>query len=122
MARPLDEISNMPQMSAAFSGWMSKITLRIITQSVVDGLVEEDERSITFQGTIQPLSPQKTMLKPEGQRSWKWLQIHCLQGSLNLRTNDRIVYNNEIFKVMDILDYSLNNYVEYHAVKDYQDE
>lgn len=121
-AKPLNQSSGMPQMAAAFRGWMTTIILRRVTQPIVDGLVTELIEDITFRGTIQPLSPQKTALKPEGQRAWKWMQIHCLTGATNLVTNDRIIYNGELFKVMDILDYKLNNYIEYHLVKDYQNE
>jgi hypothetical protein len=117
---PLNQSNGMPQMGAAFRGWMSSITLTRVTQSIEDGLVETREQKISFQGTVQPLSPQKTALKPEGQRAWKWLQIHCFTGGTNLATNDKIIYNGELFKVMDILDYKLNNYIEYHITADYQ--
>ncbi len=121
-ATPLNQLTGMPKMRAAFAGWKSNITLRVITQTIVDGLVTVDDKDITFKGTIQPLSPQKTALKPEGQRAWRWLQIHCAEGNKNLATNDRIVYAGEVYKVMDILDYSLNGYIEYHATQDFQNE
>ncbi len=107
-------------MGAAFAGWMKPITLIRITQSITDGLVTDNEASITFQGTIQPLSPRMIALKPEGQRAWEWLQIHAFAGSLNLDDNDRISYNDKRFKVMATNDYSLNNYIEYHVVRDYE--
>lgn len=117
---PLNQSTGMPQMASAFRGWMTSITITRVTQSVENGLVETREQKISFQGTVQPLSPQKTALKPEGQRAWKWLQIHCFTSDVNLATNDKIIYNGELFKVMDILDYRLNNYIEYHIVADYQ--
>lgn len=111
----------MPQMRAAFGGWTTKITMIKRSQSVVNGLVIETDHPLTFKGTVQPLSPRSLMLKPEGQRSWTWLQVHCLASTaLNLKPNDRVVFNGELFKVMADLDYSLNNYIEYHLVKDYQ--
>ncbi len=119
-AKPLNRSGGMPQMAAAFRGWQTTVVLRRIAQKIVDGLVVDYNQDISFKGTVQPLSPQKTMLKPEGQRAWKWLQIHCFTGTTNLVTNDRIIYNGQIFKVMDILDYKLNNYIEYHACADYQ--
>lgn len=106
-------------MGAAFLNWFKRISVVKIVQSVVDGLVVETETAITFEGVIQPLSPEKIELKPEGQRSWVWLQIHCKAGSLNLNDNDKIVYNGNRLKVMGKLDYSLNGFVEYHAVQDY---
>lgn len=114
------KISGMPQMQSAFSGWMTTFVLNVITQSTVDGFVVESTTPITYKGTVQPLSPEQTALKPDGQRSWEWLQIHVLTGQNNLKTNDRVVYNEKPFKVMSVKDYTLNNYVEYHLVADYE--
>lgn len=120
MATKLNELNGMPQMEAAFAGWASVITLKVITQTIVDGFVTDSESNISFQGVIQPLSPNKLYFKPEGQRSFEWLQIHCLNREINLNTNDRIVYNNKRYKVMAKSDYGLNNYIEYHAIEDYE--
>lgn len=121
MPKKLNEINFMPQMKAAFAGWFSTITLTQIAQVVnADGYMEEKETNIVFKGVIQPMSAEELMLKPDGQRSFEWLQIHCLAGSLNLKTNDRIVYNTRIYKVMSVKDYSLNNYIQYDIVEDFQ--
>lgn len=122
MAKKLNEISQMPQMNAAFSGWLNDIVLTVIAQSIGDdGFVSDDSRQITYKGTIQPLSPEQINNKPDGQRSFKWLQIHAFAGTLNLKTNDRIVYSGTSYKVMGIYDYSLNNYIEYHVIEDFRD-
>lgn len=120
MPKPLNQQSGMPQMQAAFSGWTSKITLTARIQGVRDGLVCYIEKPVSFQGVIQPLSPRSIQLKPEGQRDWTWLQIHALAGKLNLTTNDQITYNGTIYKIMAVLDYSLNGYIEYHVANEYQ--
>jgi hypothetical protein len=122
MAAPLNQISGMPQMSAAFAGWTIPITLSRITQAVVDGFVTESSTSLTIQGTWQPLKPQEIALKPEGQRSWSWFDLHCEGSALHFDTNDRIVRDGIRYKIMAVKDYTLNNYSEYHLVLDYQDE
>jgi hypothetical protein len=114
-------LSGMPQMRAAFSGWMQPVKLRRVTQSVCDGLVTDNIQDIIFRGTIQPLSPKQIALKPDGQRAWEWLQIHCLESIADLNINDRIVFNGKFYKIMGQFGYSLNNYIEYHCVRDYQD-
>lgn len=133
-------------MGPAFAGWGSAITVFKRTQDVLDGLVNYGNPSvwdqpeqqfdvpgesfdtpippftkITFNGVIQPLNPKLIALKPEGQRAWEWLQIHCFSGALNLDTNDVIIYNQKNFKVMGVNDYSLDGYIEYHCIRDYQD-
>lgn len=110
----------MPKMTAVFSGWTSAITLKVISETNVDGFITTTDIDYTFKGIIQPLSPEQIQLKPEGQRSWQWVQIHCVSGDLNLKTNDRIEYNGQKYKVMNILDYSLNGFIEYHAIQDYE--
>lgn len=119
MVKKLNQQSGMPQMNATFAGWMNKVTLTVITQTIVAGFVTEAKKQVTFQGVIQPLSPKQIALKPEGQRAWKWLQIHCKIGSLVLDTGDKIVFNGKKYKIMGYLDYSLNNFYEYHAIEDY---
>lgn len=119
--KKLNQLSGMPQMGRAFAGWMKKITLQRRVQAIVDdGFQSYVDTDFTFDGVIQPLSPKQIMLKPEGQRAWTWLQVHCFSGNLNLNTNDQIIYNGDLFKVMAELDYSLNGYIEYHLIKDYQ--
>ena len=115
----INQISSMPKMGLAFNGWQNTITLKIITQTVTNGLITQQEVTKTFKGVIQPLSPKEINLKPEGQRAFAWLQIHCFSGDLNLNVNDRIFYNNKTYKLMAILDYSLNNYIEYHLTEDF---
>jgi len=83
MVDTLDALSGMPQTFAAFQGWTKQITLEVTSQTVVNGFIEDATRNYTFEGTIQPLSPKKIMLKPEGQRAFEWLQIHCLASSLD---------------------------------------
>ena len=117
---PLNKLSGMPQMQGAFAGWTSKITLDVRTQTVKDGIVCNIDKTVTFQGVIQPLSAKAISLKPEGQRAWQWLQIHCVSGSLNLDVNDLIVFNGIKYKIMAQNDYSLNGYIEYHSIYDYQ--
>jgi hypothetical protein len=112
--------SGMPQISAAFSGWTSRLTLIKETETVTNGIVSKQQLPISFYGTIQTLSPRAIVLKPEGQRSWTWLQIHCSANATTLIPNDRIIWNGDKYKVMEMKDYRLNNYVEYHIIRDYQ--
>lgn len=111
-----------PKIRSAMNGWMQRMTLTKITeQRVVDGLVQNVEKSFTLRGTIQPLNPRQIELKPEGQRAWQWLQIHVKASHASLlQPNDIIKYLGKTYKIMGQNDYSLNGYVEYHAVKDYQ--
>ncbi len=118
--KTLDQMTGMPQMGAAFSNWTTKITLKRIAQKIIDGLVSEETENITFQGVVQPLSAKQLALKPEGDRAFQWLQIHCLTTTQDLVTNDRIEYAGQKYKIMNVWNWQLNNFIEYHAVEDFQ--
>lgn len=120
-ARPLNFGSGMPNVSAALNGWQRAITLQKRTQ-IVDGYggITFTLVNFTFMGTVQPLQAKQIELKPEGQRSWTWLQIHIQQPGFSLTTNDEILINGTIFKVMGQKDYTENGYIEYHCAYEYQ--
>lgn len=119
---PLNQQSGMPQMAAAFRNWMITLYLIRIEQRVTEGFVEQVETPIRVQGTWQPLSPDEIKLKPDGQRSWEWIDLHIVGKTMVFATNDRVSRDGIRYKVMAVKDWTLNNYSEYHLVLDYQDE
>ncbi|MBQ2175365.1 MAG: hypothetical protein II453_09960 [Alphaproteobacteria bacterium] len=113
-------LTGMPNMANTLNGWETTITLVKVIQNIVEGDRVISETNITFQGVIQPLRTEQLMAKPENMRSWEWLWIHVKSGSLNLMTGDKIRFNNKLYKVMGVKDYSLNGFVEYEIVRDYE--
>lgn len=113
--------SGMPNMAQTLTGWESPLTLVKITQNVVDGDVVQTETKINFLGCWQPLRDDQLQFKPEGQRSWAWYWIHAKSGTLNLQTQDKIIFQGKRYKVMSVKDYSLNGYIEYEVILDYQE-
>ena len=111
----------MPVIQSAFIGWEIPITLLKVTTVLVEGDLVTTQSPINFLGTQQPLMPKKLIVSAQGQRYWSWLMIHTRfrLGSV-IDDNDRINYNGKQFKVMLTNDYTLNGYLEYHLVEDYQ--
>ena len=115
-------LTGFPQMANTLNGWEVPISIIKITQSIVDGDVVKGEEQIDFMGVWQPLRDEELQSKPEGQRSWEWYWIHAKSGALNLQTQDKIKFQGKRFKVMAVKDYSLNGFVEYHIVRDYEEK
>lgn len=109
----------IPKIQVALNGWESPITLVKITSSLVDYEKVTVRTEINFQGVVQPLTAEALQLKPLETRSWEWLMIHT-RTSTEIFTGDLIEYNGNEYKVMFENDYSLNNYYEYHLVKNYE--
>lgn len=120
MAKLLNEITGQPQVGGTLNGWLSRVMIGIIRQSINNGLPVDIESKFGFVGMIQPLSPRKLELKPEGLRAFKWLQIYCPAGQLELKEGDKFTYQGERFKLMADSDFRLNGYVEYHVIKDFE--
>ena len=121
MPKKLNQIQGMPKMSVAFSGWKSQITLVVLSNAInANGFNVPTETTISFRGTIQPLSAEALELKPDAQRSFEWLQIHVETSDPNytvLSVGDEIQYNDKPYRVKGKKDYTLNNYVEFHAME-----
>lgn len=111
----------MPQMSDTLTGWQVPLTLEQVFQDIVEGDKVETTKLINFQGVWQPLRDEELQFKPEGQRSWEWIWIHAVSGSLNLETGDKVIFNQKRYKNMAVKDYSLNGYIEYQLVRDFED-
>ena len=116
----LKALSGMPQMQTALSGWEVPLTLVKVIQDIVDGDAVFTEQEINFLGCFQPLKDEELQFKPEGQRSWSWYWIHAKAGTLNLQTADKIIFNNKRYKVMSVKDYSLNGFIEYQIIRDFE--
>ena len=107
-------------MSNTLTGWEIPLTLEKITQSIVEGDRVTTTQRIDFLGVFQPLRQEQLQFKPEGERSWSWFWIHAKVGTLSLQTQDKIIFNNERYKIMAVKDYSLYGYIEYELIKDYE--
>ena len=58
-------------------------------------------------------------VKEEAQWSWDWYWFHTLQD-VKLTTNDRVYYKGIEYKIMAMKDYSDYGHIEYHCIKDWQ--
>lgn len=112
--------NGMPNMANTLNGWEIPLNLVKVTQKIVDGEANKSEELIRFMGVWQPLRDEELQFKPEGQRSWEWIWIHAKSGTLNLQTQDKVIFQNKKYKVMNVKDYSLNGFIEYQLVRDYE--
>lgn len=110
--------SGLPDMAGALDGWMQSYSIKVIIKEVVDFEVSETENSITFQGVVQPVSPRVIEQKPEGQRDWRWIQIHS-KTSLNASLDDKVIYDGVQYRIMQKSNYSHYGYFWYQLMEDY---
>ncbi len=109
----------LPNMSEALSGWMQPMKFGVICSQSIDGLVQEIVQWVNTKGVRQPFSAQKLMIKPEGQRAWRWETLHCLPDVL-LKPNDDVLFEGVKYRVMQKYDYKEYGYLQYDITQDFQ--
>lgn len=110
----------LPRPQLGINMWSQGAKAKVIRQ-VVDayGNVDNQTFFFNFDGVIQPLRPEEIKVKEEAQWSWDWYWFHTLQD-VQLTTNDRVFYKNVEYKIMAVKDYSDYGHIEYHCIKDWQ--
>ena len=125
MAKKINEISNTPQVGTTLKSWFYPITLQRLIISMVDFEAVKTPININTSGVIQPLSAEELKIKPEEQRSWEWLQVHC-ESNLQLTPEgpgvigDKVIYDGIRYRCLKRKNFKLYGYIEYHLVQDYE--
>lgn len=107
-----------PDVSGALFDWFQPMVFQALTKTVQGYQVVEDSLQYNFQGVIQPFTERQLMLKPEGQRAWTWFLLFA-QPSLVLQVDDVVDWLGRQTRVMSRKNYTLEGYVEYHLVQDW---
>lgn len=111
--------SSLPWVQNALNNWERNFIIQKVTITNIDFRAVETLINISFKGVVQIASSEELLIKPEGQRAWKWLMIHS-RIDLYLQKGEYIIYNNKKFRVMDLKDYSEYGYYEYQVAATYE--
>ena len=94
-----------PQMQNGVLAWEDVMQVQVITTTAVDfEAVENVEAVVKFDVMTTPMKAQKISRKPEGQRSWKWLDAYT---ETQVHKNDVLQDDNgDQYRVDSIYDWS----------------
>lgn len=109
---------SVPNVSGAMLDWFQPMTFDVVVKTTEGFIVYEEATPLDFQGVWQPLSGRQLLMKPEGQRDWNWFWLHA-EPSIQLSTDDVVVYLGVQYRVMTMKEYDLYGYREFHLVEDY---
>lgn len=120
MMAPKTLSNTLPRPQLGINMWSQGSQAKVVTQTVdTNGNVIDEYSYFNFDGVIQPLSPEEIKVKEEGQWSWDWYWFHT-KDTVQLKTNDIVMYKGHEYKIMAKKDYSDYGHVEYHCIKDWQ--
>ena len=111
-----------PQMAQVLYGWQTDITFIIKGKPVIDNngdVTFPYQRTINFQGVIQPYKPTHLEIRSYEQKRYKQYLIHTFT-KIALDAGDRIGYGIHTYKIIDLSDFYLNGYYEYQLVQDFE--
>lgn len=111
---------NLPNLQTAVMAWSSTIDVQLVCKSQENYKTVESLLLKRVRGVIQPYSVKQLNILPEGQRSWKWITLHC-DTTLDLKVDDIVIlYGQDRYRVMGLMDFKQYGYYEYHLVKGYE--
>lgn len=106
----------LPKMTAALGAWSTNFKFECITKSIENFQVVERKRIVDFKGVVVPLSPRQLEIKPEGQRAWRWLEIHA-KNCLAIKPDDEVIYKCVRYRVMAVHDWANYGYYRYEIAE-----
>ncbi|MBO7735904.1 MAG: hypothetical protein J6S67_25265 [Methanobrevibacter sp.] len=119
---PLSKSFNtLPNVSEVLPDWFQDLTFDVVTKTVVNYEIVESLTTIHTQGVRQPMAAQQLVIKPEGQRGWKWETIHCLPD-VKLNVDDIIIFDGVKYRVMSRWNWAEYGYLEYEICQAYDSQ
>lgn len=109
----------IPNVSRALRGWTKPQSVRIVTKTVVNHIIQQTAEVITLDMMLQPLQPEKLRRKPEEQRSWKWYSILVKASGRELKPDDQIVVGGIAYRIDSRQPWTDAGYRRYEATEDY---
>jgi hypothetical protein len=111
---------NLPQLTTAVIGWADHIMVGLVCKSQENFKTVESILTKRYKAVLQPLQTKQLMILPEGQRAWKWYQLHA-DPTLQLEVDDIVILDQGYrYRVMGRKDYSAYGYMEYELVRGYE--
>jgi hypothetical protein len=114
----LYETNDLPDVSGGVNMFLQSIKLGMITKKQIAGYTHEFVKYVYAKAVRQAFTTEQLILRPEGERSWKWYTLH-MTPEFQLKTDDIIIIYDMRMRIMERLDYLEYGFIEYHAIEDF---
>lgn len=108
----------IPFVGSVIFGFEETLRFQIVKKTVVDHDLQESSKvpvPLYFEGNLQPLHPKELLVKPEGQRKWKW---YTLFTDMRLEVDTVLIAEDGIkYRVMASSDWGPVGYTSYQLIE-----
>lgn len=106
----------LPNLANAVRAWVQPFTFERISKTIVNYQMVETKTTVSFQGVVAPLKQTDLEVKPEGQRQWRWLEVHSTID-LSLALDDKLIWKNVTYRVMAAQTWDDYGYYKYELAE-----
>ena len=117
----ISESPDLPDVSIGIQMYFQPIKISLVYKQNKDGYLQEFLNTFSTQGFRMAQSPQQLMMKPEGERDWKWSTLFTFPD-LQIKVDDIITINKVKYRVMNRRDNREYGVQEFELLEDYVDE
>lgn len=111
----------LPNLSGPVKAYMQPITFDLIHKELVDYVMQETRTTITTRGVRQPVEPQRLQITEEGQRAWKYENLHLLP-TVKISIDDIVIFKDVQYRVVEKYDCTEYGYVEYMIAQTFEEK
>ena len=108
----------VPNMKRTMRGWTERLSVKKITQSIVNFQKVETVDESVITGNLQPMKPETIDRKPEEQRGWIWWSL-IQTGGAQLDLDEKAEIDGTPFRVEAKTNWSRSGFIKYELVEDW---
>jgi hypothetical protein len=118
----IDEAASaLPNVANAIQELLYNVVAERMQKQQVNGYTQEISTKISTKVSIQPFTAQQLIIRPEGQRAWRWFNVYAL-SNLDLKPDDVFKIRGVRYRIMEKSDWSVYGYFHYSVIEDYLPE
>ncbi len=111
----------LPNLNNAVMAWAQQLEFVVVSKDIENFEIGENYVTRRVLGTKQPLKPQRLAIKPEGQRAWKWFELH-ISPQVKIQVDDIIRFGcGDQYRVMGKEDFSEYGYCYYEICQGFEE-
>ena len=95
-----EAVSGLPDLSGAVECFLQDARVGLVTKKQVSGYTQETIDWICTRAVRQVMRPQELVVKPEGQRAWRWFKIHAVPECV-FKVDDIIIMQGVRMRIME---------------------